>query len=74
MFKEKPYMTIHLPEPLQSEILAAAHNGRYASLDDAMADSASLLVEQLEQEHADALAISRRAVTEMNAAIGRPAA
>jgi hypothetical protein len=45
--KEKPYMTIHLPEPLQADILAAVHSGRYASLDDAMTDAASLLVQRL---------------------------
>jgi Arc/MetJ-type ribon-helix-helix transcriptional regulator len=45
-------MTIHLPENLESSILAAVHSGRYASLDDAMADAASLLVQRLKQEQA----------------------
>jgi Arc/MetJ-type ribon-helix-helix transcriptional regulator len=43
-------MTIKLPESLESPILAAVHSGRYASLDDAMADAASLLVQRLRQE------------------------
>ena len=45
-------MTIHLPENLESPILAAVHSGRYASLDDAMAEAASLLVQRLKQEQA----------------------
>ena len=45
-------MTIHLPENLESPILAAVHSGRYASLDDAMAEAASLLVQRLRQEQA----------------------
>ena len=36
-------MTIHFPENLESSVLAAVHTGRYASLDDAMAEAASLL-------------------------------
>jgi Arc/MetJ-type ribon-helix-helix transcriptional regulator len=39
-------MTIHLPPSLESSILDAVHNGRYASLDDAMAEAASLLVQR----------------------------
>ena len=47
-------MTIHLPENLESPIRAAVHNGRYASLDDAMAEAAFLLVQRLKQEQAQA--------------------
>src|SRR5271166_5732136 len=47
-------MTIHLPENLESPILAAVHRSRYASLDDAMAEAASLLVQRLKQEQAQA--------------------
>jgi Arc/MetJ-type ribon-helix-helix transcriptional regulator len=43
-------MTIHLPENLERPILAAVQSGRYASLDDAMADAASLLVQRLTRE------------------------
>jgi Arc/MetJ-type ribon-helix-helix transcriptional regulator len=43
-------MTIHLPPPLESSILEAVHSGRYASLDDAMAEAASLLLQRLKQE------------------------
>ena len=45
-------MTIHLPENLESPILAAVHSGRYPSLDDAMAAAASMLVQRLKQEQA----------------------
>ena len=47
-------MTIHLPENLESPILAAVHSGRYASLDDAMTEAASMLVQRLKQEQAQA--------------------
>ena len=43
-------MTIHLPPSLENPILAAVDSGRYASLDDAMAEAASLLVQRLQQE------------------------
>ena len=66
-------MTIRLPEPLQADILAAVQSGRYASLDDAMTDAASLLIQQLKQEQAKELEITRQAVAEMNAGVGRPA-
>jgi Arc/MetJ-type ribon-helix-helix transcriptional regulator len=45
-------MTIHLPESLQADILAAVRSGRYASIDDAMSEAASLLVQRLKQEQA----------------------
>jgi Arc/MetJ-type ribon-helix-helix transcriptional regulator len=51
-------MTIHLPENLESPILAAVRSGRYASLDDAMTDAASLLVQRLKQEQAQQPAAS----------------
>jgi Arc/MetJ-type ribon-helix-helix transcriptional regulator len=47
-------MTIHLPQNLESSILAAVHCGRFASLDEAMAAAANLLVQRLEQEQAQA--------------------
>jgi Arc/MetJ-type ribon-helix-helix transcriptional regulator len=47
-------MTIHLPPHIESSIQAAVHSGRYASLDDAMTEAASLLVQRLEQEQAQA--------------------
>jgi Arc/MetJ-type ribon-helix-helix transcriptional regulator len=52
-------MTIHLPENLENPILAAVHSGRYASLDEAMAEAASLLVQRLNQERAKQPAASR---------------
>jgi Arc/MetJ-type ribon-helix-helix transcriptional regulator len=47
-------MTIHLPPDIESSIQAAVHSGRYASLDDAMAEAASLLVQRLRLEQAQA--------------------
>lgn len=47
-------MTIHLPENLEKPILAAVHSGRYASLEAAMTEAASLLVQRLTQEQAAA--------------------
>ena len=48
-------MTIHLPASLESSILDAVQSGRYASLDDAMAEAASLLLERLKHEQAPAV-------------------
>ncbi len=45
-------MTIQLPPSLETSILAAVHSGRYASLDDAMAEAAAMLVARLEHEQA----------------------
>jgi Arc/MetJ-type ribon-helix-helix transcriptional regulator len=42
-------MTIHLPESLDFSIRDAVRNGRFASVDDAMAEAARLLLRQLEQ-------------------------
>ncbi len=49
-------MTIHLPPNLESSILDAVHSGRYATLDDAMAEAASLLVDRLKHEQTQATA------------------
>ncbi len=43
-------MTIHLPPHIEGSIQAAVHNGRFASLDEAMTEAATLLVQRLEQE------------------------
>jgi Arc/MetJ-type ribon-helix-helix transcriptional regulator len=50
MPEEKPYMTIHLPMDLESSIQAAVKSGRFASLDDAMAEAARLLLHTITQE------------------------
>jgi Arc/MetJ-type ribon-helix-helix transcriptional regulator len=42
-------MTIHLPNDLESRLQAAVHTGRFASLDDAMAEAARLLLRELAQ-------------------------
>jgi Arc/MetJ-type ribon-helix-helix transcriptional regulator len=43
-------VTIHLPPHIESSIEAAVRSGRFASLDDAMTEAATLLVQRLEQE------------------------
>ena len=40
-------MTIHLPPDIESSIEAAVHSGHFASVDDAMTEAASLLLQQL---------------------------
>jgi Arc/MetJ-type ribon-helix-helix transcriptional regulator len=47
-------MTIHLPPHIESSIQAAVHSGRFASLDEAMTEAASLLVQRLNQEQTQA--------------------
>lgn len=47
-------MTINIPPRLETHILAAVSSGRYASLDDAMAEAAAMLVDRLEHEQAEA--------------------
>jgi Arc/MetJ-type ribon-helix-helix transcriptional regulator len=42
-------MTIHLPAELEHSIEAAVHSGRFASVDDAMAEAARLLLRQIQQ-------------------------
>ena len=42
-------MTIHLPENLESSILEAVHSGQFSSVDDAMAEAARLLLQQIKQ-------------------------
>jgi Arc/MetJ-type ribon-helix-helix transcriptional regulator len=43
-------MTIHLPTDLETSIEAAVHSGRFASVDDAMAEAARLLLRTIKQE------------------------
>jgi Arc/MetJ-type ribon-helix-helix transcriptional regulator len=45
-------MTIHLPENLESSIREAVCSGLFASVDDAMAEAARLLLRQLDQRQA----------------------
>ena len=47
-------MTIHLPPHIERSIQAAVHSGHFASVDDAMTEAASLLLERLKQEQAQA--------------------
>jgi len=47
-------MTIYLPENLETSILEAVHSGQFASLDDAMAEAARLLLQKLNQAPAGA--------------------
>jgi Arc/MetJ-type ribon-helix-helix transcriptional regulator len=43
-------MTIRLPNDLESSIEAVVHSGRFASIDDAMAEAVRLLLRQVNQE------------------------
>ena len=43
-------MTIHLPENIERSLLAAVQSGRFASLDDAMTEAASILLNKLDRE------------------------
>jgi Arc/MetJ-type ribon-helix-helix transcriptional regulator len=43
-------MIIHLPSDLERSIETAVQNGRFASLDDAMAQAARLLLRDLDQK------------------------
>ena len=42
-------MTIHLPENLESSIREAVHSGQFPSVDEAMAEAARLLLQQIKQ-------------------------
>jgi Arc/MetJ-type ribon-helix-helix transcriptional regulator len=42
-------MTIHIPPDIESSIQAAVHSGHFASVDDAMTEAASLLLQKLKQ-------------------------
>jgi Arc/MetJ-type ribon-helix-helix transcriptional regulator len=44
MPEEKPHMTINLPVDLECSIQTAVKSGRFASVDDAMAEAARLLL------------------------------
>ena len=46
-------MTIHLPNDLESSIEAVVHTGRFASVDDAMAAAARLLLRDIKQEQSE---------------------
>ncbi len=60
-------MTIHLPPDIESSIQATVQSGRYASLDEAMAEAATLLLQRLEQEQ------TRQHVAPTDAPTDRPA-
>jgi Arc/MetJ-type ribon-helix-helix transcriptional regulator len=49
MIEERLFMTIHLPEHLEDFILEAVKGGEFASVDEAMAEAALLLVRQIKQ-------------------------
>jgi len=42
-------MTIRLPNDLEGQVQAAVRSGRFASVDDAMAEAARLLLRELDQ-------------------------
>jgi len=43
-------LTIHLPPDIEHSIHAAVHSGHFASVDEAMTEAASLLLERLKHE------------------------
>jgi len=47
-------MTIHLPPDVERSIQAAVHSGHFASVDDAMTEAASLLLQRLNQDQTQA--------------------
>jgi Arc/MetJ-type ribon-helix-helix transcriptional regulator len=47
-------MTIHLPNELERSIEAMVQNGRFVSIDDAMAEAARLLLRQVRLSPSDA--------------------
>jgi Arc/MetJ-type ribon-helix-helix transcriptional regulator len=47
-------MTIHLPTDLETSIEAVVHSCRFASVDDAMAEAARLLLREIRQERSEA--------------------
>jgi len=49
-------MTIHLPPDIETSIQAAVHSGHFASVDAAMTEAASLLLERLKDEQTRQLA------------------
>jgi Arc/MetJ-type ribon-helix-helix transcriptional regulator len=53
-------MTIHLPLHIERSIEAAVHSGHFASVDEAMTKAASLLLEQLNHEQAQAKPATQR--------------
>jgi Arc/MetJ-type ribon-helix-helix transcriptional regulator len=53
-------MTIHLPPHIERSIQDAVHGGRFASLDEAMTEAASLLVQRLNQEQAQATPVANQ--------------
>lgn len=52
-------MTIHLPPDLERNILSQVHSGRFASLDDAMAEAARLLLGKIQQEQSSTTTIAK---------------
>ncbi|MGA2703377.1 MAG: ribbon-helix-helix domain-containing protein [Isosphaeraceae bacterium] len=44
-------MTIHLPEDLESSLQTAVHSGHFASMDEAIAEAARLLLRELKLGH-----------------------
>ena len=52
-------MNIDLPQSLESSLVKAVRDGRYPSLDSAMAEAASMLVQHLEKERNRAKNVAR---------------
>ena len=52
---------IRLPKDLESSIEAAVHSGRFASVDDAMAEAARLLLRQIQQTQSQPMPMTPQA-------------
>ena len=65
-------MTIHLPPDIERSILAAVHCGHFASMDDAMTEAASLLIEHLNHEQTQAVPETAAANEEPTAVPRKP--
>ncbi len=61
-------MTIHLPHDLESSIQAAVHNGRFASVDDAMTEAARLLLREINQIQPEPIAAGMGSIGAMREA------
>jgi Arc/MetJ-type ribon-helix-helix transcriptional regulator len=49
-FQEHNELTIHLPKDLETSIKAMVHDGQFASVDEAMAEAARLLLREARKE------------------------
>jgi Arc/MetJ-type ribon-helix-helix transcriptional regulator len=70
-------VTVHLPHDLESSIQAAVHDGRFATVDDAMAEAARLLLREISQGQPNAAGMGsigamREAADELDEIVADP--